>query len=1311
MGSDDGFRFRVHDGTEVRNSFFDSNRSFATGPLLAVTFPVEGGEFPFELLFWENSGSAGVEFSWAPGTETTFNASVFSLVPASAMRAPELEATQLARTLSNAPLTPGTEVEFLVDLRNNGSTPAWDIRFTPQTNGYTFQGYDLLPPGATQDGNSVVLASPLAPGERMELRYRMVIGAGFSSTQGSIRASTSPIANVGANRIRLRTNDPRYDGTTATANRPEGLFPGLGVRDDDPNLFAAGGLFFPPDLSVSTPIEGSVVTNRRPTFAGQSDGDTTVVILRNGEPFATVTTDGDGDFIYNPSTDLPLGSSQFEFYAVDDEGNRSDSIFRTIVVGPLITVESPTTGTVTNDSSPLISGTADPGQEVIVEIQNSDGDVIFTENLTAGVDGQWTLTAPVLPDGIYTIIASVEEEGVPNEDFIFITIDTVPPSLTLATPLDGAQTNEPVQTIEGTSDAGQDVVITITDGSGNVVFTETMTADGSGVYMVTSPSLGDGDYTITAAATDSTGNTASLSVGITVDTVAPVLTLTAPIDGAETNEPVQTITGTSDAGQDVVITITDGSGAVVFTETVTATGSGVYTATSPSLDDGDYTVTASATDSTGNTASSSVGITIDTVAPALTITTPVDGAASNQPAQTIEGTTDPGQEVVVTITDGSGTVVFTETVTADGSGEYTVTSSDLGDGDYTVTASATDSAGNTASSSVGITIDTVAPALTITTPVDGAASNQPAQTIEGTTDPGQEVVVTITDGSGTVVFTETVTADGSGGYTVTSSDLGDGDYTVTASATDSFGNSTSSSVDISIDTVAPALVLETPAEGLISSDPVQVLSGTSDPGQEVLVVLTDENGDTVFTETVTTDATGAWETQSSSLDNGSYTITVTAEDEAGNTSSVSHTFQIDLSLPMLVVDSPEDELLTNNGEIEVTGSTDPGATVTITVLNEDDEIIATPEATLNADGSFEALVEPALEDGTYTVVVTSTGANGESVTITREVAVDTTPPTATITRPGDGAVVSSANPVVEGTTEPGAEVEIYLDGELVGTVTADEEGRFEFELSGPLDDGAYVVEVIAIDEAGNVGEPVEVSFTVDRSAPDVVITSPSQGDRTDNTPVITGTSAPGTEVEIFINGELVATVVADGEGNFSYTVEDPLDDGQYTVEAITTGASGAQGSSGTITFEVYTPAPVIITSPSEGDSVTGPTITVEGTGEPGSTVTVTIGDKTETATVDDDGNWSVVIEDVPEGPATIEVTTDTGESFDVITIDVIYEDPDGDGDGDGLDPEDEGFLSGGGVGCASTNGSLPGGGLLLLVIMLLVAKTRGRKRI
>lgn len=337
-------------------------------------------------------------------------------------------------------------------------------------------------------------------------------------------------------------------------------------------------------------------------------------------------------------------------------------------------------------------------------------------------------------------------------------VGTGAPGLTLSSPSAGLLTKNPSVTVSGSTDPGATVTI---DGSAVSVG-----LDGSFSDTYT---LADGTHTFTVVATNAAGLTQTDTRKVTVDTTPPAVALSSPLTGTLTNNAVATVTGTTEPGATVDV---NGVNAVV-------SATGTFDVSIP-LQEGANTITATATDAAGNAASSSVQVTLDTRAPALTLSSPTPGLTKNA-AVLVSGSTEPGATVTV---DGNA-------VTVDGSGAFSTTLS-LSDGTHTVTVDATDAAGNRAQSVVSVTVDTTPPAISITTPSSGTNLTTPIVTVTGTTDPGATVVVN----------GYTVTADAAGHFTV-QLPLVAGANTITATATDAAGNSQSAQVSVTYTNTLP----------------------------------------------------------------------------------------------------------------------------------------------------------------------------------------------------------------------------------------------------------------------------------------------------------------------------------------------------------------------------------------------------------------------------------------------------------------------------------------------------------------------------
>ncbi|HFT8149627.1 TPA: Ig-like domain-containing protein, partial [Pseudomonas aeruginosa] len=515
----------------------------------------------------------------------------------------------------------------------------------------------------------------------------------------------------------------------------------------------------------------------------------------------------------------------------------------------------------------------------------------------------------------------------------------------------------------------------------------------------------------------------------------------------------------------------------------------------------------------------------------------------------------------VTLTDGNGNPIGQ--VTADGSGNWTFTPSTPLPNGTVVNATATDPSGN-ASSPASVTVDAVAPATPVVNPSNGT-------TLSGTAEPG--ATVTLTDGNGNPIGQ--VTADGSGNWSFTpGTPLANGTV-VNATASDPTGN-TSAPASTTVDSVAPAAPVVNPSNGA-------EISGTAEPG--ATVTLTDGSGNPIGQ--VTADGSGNWSfTPSTPLADGTV-VNATATDPAGNTGGQGST-TVDAIAPA----TPTVNL--SNGS-SLSGTAEPGSTVILTDGN------GNPIAEVTADGSGNWTYTPStpIANGTVVNVVAEDAAGNSSPPAT--VTVDSSAPPAPVINPSNGVVIS-------GTAEAGATVTLTdAGGNPIGQVTADGSGNWSFTPGTPLANGTVIV-ATATDPTGNTGP--QAATTVDAVAPPAPVIDPSNGT------TISGTAEAGAKVILTDgNGNPIGETTADGSGNWTFTPATPLANGTV-VNAVAQDPAGNTGPQGSTTVDAVAPNTPVV-NPSNGNLLNG-------TAEPGSTVTLTDGNGNPIGqtTADGSGNWS-----------------------------------------------------------------------------------------
>ncbi|QBM34054.1 BapA/Bap/LapF family large adhesin [Acinetobacter baumannii] len=548
----------------------------------------------------------------------------------------------------------------------------------------------------------------------------------------------------------------------------------------------------------------------------------------------------------------------------------------------------------------------------------------------------------------------------------------------------------------------------------------------------------------------------------------------------------------------------------------------------------------------------------------------------------------------------------------------------VADADKTIDAKVTftDAAGN--SSSVNdtqtYTLDTTAPNAPVIDPVNGT------DPITGTAEPGSTVTVTYPDGS-----TKTVVAGPDGTWTVPNPGLNDGDE-VTAVATDPAGN-TSGPATAVVDAVGPNTdgvnfaVDSVTADNVINASEAAgnvTITGVlkNVPSDAAATAVTIVINGVTYTATVDS-AAGTWTVSvpgSGLVADTDKTIDakVTFTDAAGNSSTVNdtQTYTLDTAAPSAPVIDPV------NGTDPITGTAEPGSTVTVTYPNGD-----TATVVAGPDGSW-SVPNPGLNDGDEVEAIATDPAGNPSLPGTAT--VDAVAPAVVIT----DLLTNDSTPALTGTVnDPTATVVVNVDGvDYPAVNNGDGTWTLADNTLPALTDGPHTITVTATDAAGNVGTDTGV-VTVDTAAPAAPVIDPVNG-----TDPITGTAEPGSTVTVTYPDGSTASVVAGPDG--TWTVPNPgLNDGD-TVTAVTKDPAG--NTSGPATAVVDAAGPntdgvnfavdsvtadnVINASEASGNvTVTGVLKNVPADAA-NTVVTVVINGQTYTATVDSTaGTWTVSV--------------------------------------------------------------------------------------
>ncbi|WP_337023665.1 MULTISPECIES: Ig-like domain-containing protein [unclassified Pantoea] len=1211
--------------------------------------------------------------------------------------------------------------------------------------------------GGTTSDNTPVLSGTAEPGSTVTVRDGdNVLGTATVGSDGNW-SFTAPALGEGSHSLTTTVTDAA--GNTSPASSP------IAVTVDTSPPAAVSDLVVTDNVGDSQGelTSGAVTDDNTPTLSGTGEpnallsiydgttllGNTTVGVdgtwtfttpaLSNGSHSFTITaTDTAGNvgpasppFIVDIEADLPTASDSLE--VIDDNGN---------------TVEQLVDGASTNDPTPVLIGSASPGNIITLY----DGSQLLGST-TAGANGQWLFRMGILSDGPHAIHGTITDAAgnVTDTLTINITVDTVAPDAVTGLQINndagstsvpitnGSLTNDATPVLSGSAEAGS--VVTIRDG--NTVL-GSVTVGSNGNWSFTTPALGDGSHSLTTTATDAAGNSspATTPVTFTVDTTAPAavsgLVVTddagtstgALTSGATTDDSTPTLSGTAEAGS--IVKVYDGT-TLLGSASVGTDGNWSFTPASP-LTNGQHNLTTTVTDAAGNVSPASPAFTvnIDAGVPTTnelivvaddsgsTIVQLTDNSSTHDSTPVLSGQAGAGDLITIY----NGTTVL-GSVTAGSNGQWNFTPAALTDGTYAFHATATNPTTGAISDTptINVTIDTVAPAaptgVGLTNgdgdPIpSGSSTNTTTPTLEGNGEPGG--TVTITDGT-TVIGTTTVGGDGT--WTYTTPPLSDGNHSLTTTVTDPAGNTgpASTPVTVTVDTQPPAAAGNvqlsndggTPiTSGGSTNDNTPTLSGTAEPGSTVTV----SDGGAVL-GTATTGSDGTWSyTPTTPLGDGSHSLTTTVTDPAGNTGPASTPVivTVDTTAPaaatgvLLSNDSsgtavPITGGTTNDTTPVLSGRAEPGSTV-----NVSDNGTVIGSTTVGNDGNWSFTPTSPLGDGSHslTTTVTDPAGNTGAATTPITVTVDTTIPAA----PGNvalsndesgtpvpitsGTATNDATPVLSGSAAAGSTITVSDGGTVLGTVVVGAGGTWSFTPTDPLGEGNHSITATTTSPAGNTSGPsTPIVITVDTTAPaeasglqlnndtsgtPVPITA--GGTTNDTTPVLSGTAEPGSTVKVSDNGTEIGSVTVGSNGSWSFTPTTPLESGSHSLTTTVTDPAGNTGPETTpITFNVDTTRPdpasgLVLNNDTSGTAVpitngatndTTPVLT--GSAAVGSTVTVLDGTTVlGTVVVGAGGTWSFTTPALSQGDhsLTTTVTSPAGnvsEASPAITVTVDTQAP------------------------------------------------------
>ncbi|MBT1836823.1 Ig-like domain repeat protein [Enterobacter cloacae] len=1028
---------------------------------------------------------------------------------------------------------------------------------------------------------------------------------------------------------------------------------------------------------------GDITDDSKPLISGIGEAGNTVFVYTTDSSgkhlIGTAVVGSDGTWSLTPETPLTEGLNKLTLETQDPAGNRVAGEAPSYDINLLIPVSTAPSinsvvdnaephvgpmqkGESTNDTTPTLSGSAAPG-DVVSILDN--GKVIGT--VKADSNGKWSFTPDTaLADGKHTFtVTATDAAGNARTSGSFpIVIDTAAPSPAENIVINdnvgdkqgpvgpGDTTDDQSPTLSGEAEPGSVVDIYDNDEKiGSVIVDD----EGKWSYTPDTP-LAKGDHEITTTVTDPSGNTSEPSPGISF-TVDP------------------------DPNQVTVGEVVDDQGPIV-----------------------------------GNL---KPGTVTDDVRPEL--------SGKGKPGST------------VTIMDGDD-VLGSTVVDPDGNWTFTP-EQDLADGDHSLTVISKDPAGNEVTSpSFDITVDATAPEKPVlgsaTDDVgtirgdlsNGGTTDDANPTFNGSAEPGSRVDIydngehigsTIADDNGAWQFTPTTP-------------LPEGEHHITTTATDEAGNTGPESDDFVLVTdytppVASSDVLNITsvmddvggrqgnvASGEITDDSKPVINGIGEAGSTVFVYSTDANGKHLLGSAVV-NSEGTWTLAlDTPLVEGLNQLTLETQDAVGNrVAGEAPSYDITVLIPVStepsinsVVDNAEPHVgpmqkgeTTNDTTPTLSGSAAPGDVVSIL---DNGKVIGTVKA--DSSGKWSFTPDTALADGQHTFTVTATDAAGNARTSgTFPIVIDTAAPSPAENivindnvgdkqgPVGPGDTTDDQSPTLSGEAEPGSVVDIYDNDEKIGSVIVDDEGKWSYTPDTPLAKGDHEITTTVTDPSGNTSEPSPgISFTVDPDPNQVtvgevvddqgpIVGNLKPGTVTDDArPELSGKGKPGSTVTIMDGDDVLGSTVVDPDGNWTFTPEQDLADGDHSLTVISKDPAGNDVTSPSFDISVDTVAPEkpvigVATDDvgsSRGDLSSGSTTddanpTFNGTAEPGSRVDIyDNGELIGSTVVDENGGWQFTpTTALPEGEHHITTTAtdkagNTGPESDDFVLITDYTAPD-----------------------------------------------------
>lgn len=591
-----------------------------------------------------------------------------------------------------------------------------------------------------------------------------------------------------------------------------------------------------------------------------------------------------------------------------------------------------------------------------------------------------------------------------------------------------------------------------------------------------------------------------------------------------------------------------------------------------------------------------------------------DDSITNFTKPQFVGSTAPNATVIIKING-----IAVGQAVADSLGNFTFTAPEtLTDGTYNLEAEAKTADGS-GSAKLVITIDSVTDKPTFELSPESSVSGHKGLTptltpsIVGTAEENAKVDIYVDN---KLVASVDVDKDGNWSYEFKDNELSEGENSIKVVAVDKAGNKNETTDSIITDTIAPekpTIELDDSSDSGIKNDNITnstlpTFIGVAEPGSTVSIYLGLKHLGEVI---VAKDGTWSY-TLTTPLKDGEYNITATATDIAGHTSATANLpFTIDtrISYFSAEIETTNDsgivgDNVTNNTRPTFTGKTEPNAIISVINSETGEEVIF--KANDKGEWTFNFTSDSV--EGVNNLTFTAEDVAGNKKDFSFSYVIDTVapvPPTVSledfVVLP-NGIILSGNDlPALVGTAEPKSTILLMRDGKLYDSIEVDSNGTWNYQFSNKFLQGAYDIEIISQDAAGNKSSTVKYSFTIQtevvppKAELDASDDSGAKGDwitNKHNALTLLGTADRFATVNILIDGKTIGVTTADADGNWNFDISRNLSDNVYKITVESIDPLGRTSSVDyQLTIDSFTPIPTVMLHDSADSGVKGDMIT------------------------------------------------------------------------------------------------------------------------